>query len=274
MRRYLLTLSGLAFCVSPLFAQEYIDLEAERQQVDQPASQGAAAATSSTTTYLPAPAAAQPGPGTVSVGGGSNAGELYYQLQVLQQEVMELRGQVEQQAHELRQLKQQSLERYVDIDRRLSATPEPGVGESATDTNGAAASKPVQELAGEADAYRAAYSMVRSQKFKDAVGAFRAFLQDFPDGKYAANAHYWLGELFLVIAPPDLESSRREFILLIEQYPDNAKVPDALYKLGKVYFEKGNRDKSREYLDRVIGQYGDGNSSAVKLARDFLSQNF
>ncbi len=28
MRRYLLTLSGLAFCVSPLFAQEYIDLEA------------------------------------------------------------------------------------------------------------------------------------------------------------------------------------------------------------------------------------------------------
>ena len=131
-----------------------------------------------------------------------------------------------------------------------------------------------QELPGEADAYRASYSLVRSQRFDDAVAAFRQFLADFPSGKYAPNAHYWLGELYLVIANPDLESSRREFILLIDQYPDNSKVPDALYKLGKVYFEKGNREKSREYLDRVIREYGDGNSSAVKLARDFLSQNF
>ena len=127
---------------------------------------------------------------------------------------------------------------------------------------------------GEEEAYRAAYALVRGQNFDQAVTAFRKFLQDYPGGKYAPNAHYWLGELYLVIQPPDLESARQSFTLLLEQYPDNAKVPDALYKLGRVHYMKGNRDKSREYLERVVRDYGNSNNSAVKLAQDFLRANF
>ena len=94
----------------------------------------------------------------------------------------------------------------------------------------------------------------------------------YPSGKYAPAAHYWLGELYLVISPPDPESARQSFMLLVDQYPDNAKVPDALYKLGRVQFMKGNRDRSREFLDRVISEHGD--SSAAKLAQEFIDQNF
>jgi len=76
------------------------------------------------------------------------------------------------------------------------------------------------------------------------------------------------------VQPPDLEQARQSFNQLLTQYPTNSKVPDALYKLGRVHFMKGNRDKSREYLDRVINEYGSTNSSAVKLAQDFIDQNF
>ncbi len=113
---------------------------------------------------------------------------------------------------------------------------------------------------------------MRSQQFDAAVDAFRQFLRNYPDGKFAANAHYWLGELYLVISPPDPESARQSFMLLVDQYPDNSKVPDALYKLGRVQFMKGNRDRSREFLDRVISEHGD--SSAAKLAQEFIDQNF
>ena len=130
------------------------------------------------------------------------------------------------------------------------------------------------ELPGEAEAYKSAYALVRAQKFDQAVDAFQQFLRNYPDGKYAPNAHYWLGELYLVIQPPDLEASRQSFTLLLSQYPDNPKAPDAMYKLGKVQFLKGNREKAREYLDRVIREYGNTNSSAVKLARDFLAENY
>jgi TolA-binding protein len=78
----------------------------------------------------------------------------------------------------------------------------------------------------------------------------------------------------LVMQPADLESSRQAFTLLLSQYPDNSKAPDAMYKLGKVYFMKGNREKAREYLDRVISQYGSTRSSAVKLSKDFIAENY
>ena len=185
-----------------------------------------------------------------------------------------LRGKMEEQEHQIRQLKQQSLERYVDLDRRLG---EFVAGTSPATDSTTTATGPVDNTvaqAGESDAYRAAYSLVRSQQFDDAVAAFRGFLRDYPGGKYAANAHYWLGELYLVIVPQDLESSRQAFSLLLDQYPDNNKVPDAMYKIGKVYFMKGNPDKAREFLDRVIAEHGASNSSAIKLARDFISENY
>ena len=49
----------------------------------------------------------------------SGQGELFYQLQVLQEEVRMLRGLVEDQSHQLRQLKEQSMQRYIDLDRRI-----------------------------------------------------------------------------------------------------------------------------------------------------------
>ncbi len=277
MLRYLLTLGGLVLFASPLGAQQYIDLEAERhqQQTDTTVSAPVYGAPNVAQTESPVEASS-----AVVTAGPQNPAisEMYSKLQTLQQEVRELRGLVEEQAYELRQLKQQSLERYVDVDRRLSggetAKPVAPGNTPTTATTKATTSPQVQEKPGEADAYRKAYSLVRSQQFVDAVSAFRQFVQDYPQGKYAPNAHYWLGELFLVIVPPDLEASRREFTLLIEQYTDNSKIPDALYKLGKVYFDKGDAAKAREYFDRVINEYGKSGSSAVKLARDFISQNY
>ncbi|MEH6570072.1 MAG: tol-pal system protein YbgF [Halioglobus sp.] len=317
-------ISGLAISAGPLSlesrAQGYIDLEAERATSTRPdnASSGTAPATESASPYSSsqpatvvadpystAPAAAYPatsygvnsaaapaGPALnaptagSSPGGSQNLGNLFYQLQQLQQEVMMLNGKVEEQAHELRKLRAQNLERYVDIDRRLGERSDGGgVAVVPTNGNGSAAGisgkavtnnggSSVAELPGEGEAYRAAYALVRNQQFDQAVAGFKQFLQDYPGGKYSPNAYYWLGELYLVITPADLESSRQAFMLLLDQYPNNSKIPDAMYKLGKVQFTKGNRDKAKEFFDRVIREYGSSNSSAVKLAQDFLRENY
>ena len=287
---------SLAFALaSPMTvtAQDYVDLEAERAAASPAGARatdpyGASPATAyPATSYgvnsAPVPAATVPqGQVQPGQGQGQNLSNLFFQIQQLQQEVMMLNGKVEEQAHELRSLKEQSLERYIDLDRRLAGgavavttATTPGAGGNA----GTAMVTPISggnvaEQPGEGEAYRSAYALVRSQQFDNATSAFKAFLQDYPAGKYAPNAHYWLGELYLVVQPADLESSRQAFMLLLSQYPDNSKAPDAMYKLGKVYFMKGNREKAREYLDRVISQYGSSNSSAVKLSRDFIAENY
>jgi len=305
----LIATTGLALATSTLSwqvqAQDYVDVEAERA--------AAAAQTSPADPYAPrgaqpypatsygvsnapaapasssmAPASANPAAGQpVMAATGSqdqNLGTLFIQIQQLQQQVMQLNGRLEEQAHEIRTLREQSLQRYVDLDKRLSGGAEtvaaPGAG--VADPGAAAAETapmapivaPGTAQPGEAEAYRAAYSLVQGQQFDQAVKAFQQFQRDYPAGKYAPNAYYWLGELYLVVQPPDLESSRQSFSMLLSQYPDNSKAPDALYKLGKVQFMKGNREKAKEYLDQVISRYGSTNSSAVKLARDFLAENY
>lgn len=208
----------------------------------------------------------------------SSQGELFYQLQLLQQEVMQLRGQVEEQAYQLQQIKNQNMERYIDLDRRIGAlgSGAPSGSGSKVDTPTKSTSAPAVTVArvGEKEAYDRAYGMVISKQFDGALEAFRQFLVDFPDGKYAPNSYYWMGELYQVVNPADLNAAREVFTQLLSQYPDHAKAPDAMYKLGKVYFMLGNRAASKEWLEKAIATYSGGpNASAAEKARQFLNAN-
>lgn len=261
-------------------SQDYIDVEGERragrqvpessQSPDTGAVSYGLGGTAAVTTTLPPPTA--PGPG----GEVENVGGLFNQVQQLQNEVMRLNGVVEQLSYELRELREQSLERYIDLDQRVAqggvvAGPAaPGDGQPAEQSPRTPATT-APELPGEGEAYRAAYALVRGQEFDQAVGAFQSFLERYPDGRYAPNAHYWLGELYLVVQPMDAEAARQSFMLLLSQYPDNAKVPDALFKLGRVHYIKGNSARAREFLDRVVREYP--SSAAARLASDFRDQN-
>jgi tol-pal system protein YbgF len=212
---------------------------------------------------------------------GTDSGSLMLRVQQLEADVRRLNGLLEEATQALRLLEAQSLERYVDLDRRLASGAAVENDEVAGSTDVApipapsdtpAAGRAVDAQDGEEAAYRAAYELVRAREFDDAVAAFTAFLADFPFGRYAPNAHYWLGELYLVLDPPDPELARQNFKLLLDQYPADPKVPDALYKLGRVQFIKGNRQRSKEYLDEVIREYP--SHAAAQLARQFLLENF
>lgn len=293
-------------------SQGYIDLEAEREAARSTSGQTTASGDAS---YANSPEAMTADPAMDPAGGirpysgqtttvvplqvdptpdgdtAVNTGSMVIQLQQLQEEVRRLTGLVEEQASEIQRLKEQGLERYIDLDRRMAelavsagAGAPPGVAGEDTGggfTFGGSSPRPGDNLAGtgspavepgEEAAYQAAYNHVKARNFSEAVEAFQKFLEQYPLGAFAPNAHYWLGELYLVLDPPDPELARQSFKLLLDQYPENPKVPDALYKLGKVHYLKGNRERSRSYLDRVIAEYP--GHPAAQLSRDFLDENF
>ena len=284
--------------ISRVSAQDFIDVEAEREAAAQPTSvmgasvqpavQGGVTPYSGYTTTS-VPVEANDGGADTAV----NAGALVIQLQQLQEEVRRLNGLVEEQTSQIKRLKEQSLERYIDLDRRFAElasakdskiTVDDGSGltfgggptttpsSTVTDIPMRPVTKPAAADPAEESAYQSAYGYVKSRNFAAAVDAFQGFLDRYPLGAYAPNAHYWLGELYLVVDPAEPELARQNFKLLLDQYPDNAKVPDALYKLGKVHFMKGNRERSREYLDQVVREYS--GHPAAQLSRDFLGENF
>ena len=210
---------------------------------------------------------------------------LALRVQQLEEEIRRLNGLVEEQASLLMRLQDQSLERYVEMDRRLAAigTVDPSAvieGDDETDSLAPDDAVPSADVPvavaevqpGEREAYQSAYGLVRERQFEAAVDAFNTFLASYPFGRFAPNAHYWLGELYLVIEPVDPESARQNFQLLLDQYPNDRKVPDALYKLGRVHALKGNVDRSKEYLNKVIADYGGEQHPAAQLAKDFLDR--
>ena len=210
----------------------------------------------------------------------SAQGQVFMQLQQLQQEVQQLRGLLEEQQNEIRNLKQESLDRYQDLDRRLgTGTAGAPVNQSQPGTAMNAGNAPVMPVApvqnpsaasaGPADPekeklyYDAAFDLIKTRDFAKASQAFSGFLRKYPNSQYAGNAQYWLGEVSL--AQGDLPAAAQAFAQVSKSYPDHQKVPDSLYKLADVELRQGNTAQAKSILQQVVSQYP--GSSAAQLAQ-------
>jgi len=198
---------------------------------------------------------------------------LFNQVQKHQEELRQLRGQVEELRHQLEQLRRQTRQQYLDIEDRLMAVSS-GVDQVGPAVDEESAREVAEQPSSNVDdpraqsAYQAAFSHVQAREFDQAIGAFDAFVTEYPDSRLASNAHYWLGELHS--AEGELDAADAAFRRVLQDFPDSSKVPDALYKLGLLEARRGRPEESRALLDRVREEHPD--SSAAGLADDFLRQ--
>jgi len=219
---------------------------------------------------------------------GAQAVEMLYQQQLLQQEVQELRGIVEQQAYEIKRMREEQRDRYLDLDRRITllnqapakrtaagvpAEPAPVVAVEKVKTPTAddvkepvatavKAAPVADNKITEKEAYQAAFSLVRNKQYAEASKAFEQLVKDYPDGNYTGNAYYWLGEVLLVESKK--AQALKAFETLLEQYPNHRKAADAKFKQGKIYLQMGDKTQAKVLLQDVINLYP--GTSAAKLA--------
>jgi tol-pal system protein YbgF len=221
-------------------------------------------------------------------GGGVSApvsaqGQLFNQLQQMQDQLSRQQGAIEVLQNEVSRMKQENLERYQDLDRRIgsgaapAATPEnSSAGGDASAAAGAAAGAGAAAQAPAASSepgdpakeklyYDAAFDLIKAKDFDKASQAFSAFLRKYPNSQYAGNAQYWLGEVNL--AKGDLQGAGQAFAKVSQLYPKHAKVPDSLYKLADVERRLGHTDKVKGILQQVVSQYP-GTSAAQLAQRD------
>ena len=214
----------------------------------------------------------------------SAQGMLFNQLQQMQDQISRQQGVIEELQNQVARMKQESLERYQDLDRRIGS----GVAPAATPENSSAggdASAAAGAAAGAGDAaaqapaassepgdpakeklyYDAAFDLIKAKDFDKASQAFSAFLRKYPNSQYAGNAQYWLGEVNL--AKGDLQGAGQAFAKVSQLYPKHAKVPDSLYKLADVERRLGHTDKVKGILQQVVSQYP-GTSAAQLAQRD------
>jgi len=211
----------------------------------------------------------------ISDSDGNGPMDLPYKMQILQQEVMMLRGLVEQLSYEIQRSKRVQEDRYLELDRRLqnqAVVAEPTTVPSVTAGVGGEAREGspdnLEVARTEKDYYDDGLKGIRARQYDAAIEALRIVIDQFPTGVYAANAYYWIGEVHAAKPEPDYEAARQALVQVIKGYPDSNKVPDAAFKLGKVYHLMGNCERALTYLTEVKTEFA--SKSAGKLAERYL----
>jgi tol-pal system protein YbgF len=198
---------------------------------------------------------------------------LAYQIQQLQQEILELRGLVEEQGFELKRLKQQRLDDYLDLDKRIGELSTKPSTPAPQGNNLSNAGSLTNATGGDSEAEKKLYrdaidQLLNKQDYKTAQANFNQYLTDYPQGIYAPNVYYWQGQIYLTES--NQGSAEKSFFTLVENYPEHQKTPDAKYKLATIYFDQGKKAEAKKLLDEVAAS----NTDASRLAKAFLANQY
>ncbi|MGB3394101.1 MAG: tol-pal system protein YbgF [Stenotrophomonas sp.] len=206
--------------------------------------------------------------------------DLLNQLQQLRTQVQALQGNIEQLQHENEQLKQRNRDQYLDLDGRLNrlegsgeiapeaqpapARPEAAVVEKAPTVRGDAGA--VAAAGDERAAYNMAFDALKAGNYDDSARLFQGFLEQYPNGVYAPNALYWLGESYY--ATRNFQMAESQFRDLVARYPTHDKAAGGLLKLGLSQYGQGDANQAEQTLEQVASKFP--GSDAARTAQDRL----
>ncbi|HVS32687.1 MAG TPA: tol-pal system protein YbgF [Thermoanaerobaculia bacterium] len=104
-----------------------------------------------------------------------------------------------------------------------------------------------------ADAYRNALVLFGKNQAADARAAFQEVFNADPAGELADNALFWIGETFYTTG--DYRNAMSYYRRVSEEFGDQNKAPDALFKLALALEKTGDLALARTTLQQVIARY-------------------
>jgi len=119
--------------------------------------------------------------------------------------------------------------------------------------------------AGSQEYYQQARVLLGEGRFGAAAAEFLRYLESEEAGALAANARYWLGETYYVQGL--YQEAGEEFSQVVANYPDSAKVPDALLKLGYTQDELGDTATAMLTLERVRQDFAGAEAASLATLR-------
>jgi tol-pal system protein YbgF len=119
----------------------------------------------------------------------------------------------------------------------------------------------------EYELYQSALRTFNSRAYGKAIELFTDVLKQYPDGEYAANARYWIGESYY--AQGDFASGVAAFTHVFD-VKNSSKADDAQFKIGLSYLKMGQPAMAREELKKLINRYPA--SEYIDRAKKYLGE--
>lgn len=191
--------------------------------------------------------------------------DLQSQIDSLNADLRNLRGQNEELVHNLQDADKRQKDFYIDLDTRLrhfetAEAPPQSVAESGV---------PVTDDPIAADrAYEAAHVLFKAGKNQDAIAAFQAFLKKFPESVYIPSAHYEMGAAYFALN--DYKNALISYQLVVAKYGFSQKTPEAMLGMADCYQGLKNIVADKKVLKQLIAKFPD--SAAAGEAKKRLAK--
>ena len=206
--------------------------------------------------------------------------DLLDQIKQLNEELNNVKGQLEIATHNIEANQQRQRDLYTDLDGRMrklesgltpSASMQPGMpGQPAVPDAG---QTPVDASAGtsapaapggaapsastEDGDFQAAQALSAAGKYREAFDAYEKFLQNYPNSQHAPFALYALG--YSQFSLKNYKASIATQQKLIKQYPDHAKTPDAMFNMANSQIQLSEIDGAKKTLRALLAKYPQSN---------------
>ena len=112
-------------------------------------------------------------------------------------------------------------------------------------------------------AYKRALNHTLAGRANNGMVSFQEFLQEYPQGRYAPNAHYWIGES--LYAQGRFSEALAQFQRVATDYPKHHKSADALLKAGMSLSRMGDKQGAAAQYKLLLERFPQ--SEAARLAR-------
>lgn len=179
-------------------------------------------------------------------------GELGYQLQQMEQQLIQIQELTGQSQIRLAELRQQWESRSQQFGEEPGAAP---------------ADAPATPGDGDAEQlYEIGRQKLEEGAAATARMAFQQILSQYPSHERAADAQYQIAETYM--AEQAFDQALAEFERVVELFPHSPRARQALYRAGVVSAERGNISDARRYFNRVVSGYP--TSEEARLAEDRL----
>ena len=217
--------------------------------------------------------------------------EMLRRIDQLENELRDLRGQLEVQSNLVERLQRAQRDGFADLDSRIArlenrvAGDTPALQSAAVPTQPPTAavrsprsSEPVATTSehmptssatrDQRALYDRAFALLREGRYEEAIKEFDRTIAANPAGNWAPHALYWKGEAQYV--SQDRLAARASFQQLLSRYGDSSRAADASLKIALLDYDEGKYQEARNRLERIVADYP--GTQAAGLAQQRLNR--
>lgn len=184
--------------------------------------------------------------------------QLQQQVDEMAIEISDLRGQLERNNYEMKQMQERQRELFIEVDRLRSNQSTPVKAAEAT------VNEPQGKFStneNEQQAYQNAVDLILKQRDYDgAITAFKQFQVDYPDSTFTSNSHFWLGQLYF--AKKKDQDSAKSFAAVVTD-KSSVKRAESLLKLGEIAARNNNPTQAKKFYQQIVDEYPNSESAAI-----------